>query len=72
MRIGLNIPKQTSWHPEDTAIDIPPPPTTRDLVRQEMRIHRNADFDKRIVGIFDTFLFVCLASMTAYYLSLED
>jgi hypothetical protein len=73
MRIVLfNIPKQTLGQSEHTAIDIPPPPTIKDLARQEMRIKRNPDLDKRISCIFDNFIFFCLASIAAYYISLEN
>ncbi len=56
----------------DTVITILPLPTVKDLVRQEMRIQRNPDFEERIATVFNTFLLVFWAGMATYYLSLED
>lgn len=67
----MRIDKQTLPHLEDVSIEIPPP-TTQDLVRQEMRIPRNIDLDKRMGRIFEVFLFISFTFMTAYYLSQED
>ncbi len=72
MRITTsNITHQTPEHREDTAIDIPPPSTIKDLIREEMRVQRNPDLEKRISGIFENFLLFCLAGITAYYFSSE-
>lgn len=67
--VCICIPEPIKSPREDTVITIPPEPSIKDLVREEMRIHRNEEMDKRITEIFTTTIELVGLAIAGYYLS---